>query len=62
MIEISVYITNKRDISSKHLQQHLNFIKYRKIVKYTIDYLKINEKMYRDSIVVPTTIKCNDEY
>lgn len=62
MTEISVYITNKRGISSKHLQQHLNFIKYRKIVKYTIDYLKINEKMYRDSIVVPTTIKSNDVY
>lgn len=62
MTEISIYITNKRGISSKHLEQHLNFIKYRKIVKYTIDYLKINEKMYRESIIVPTTIKSNDVY
>ena len=62
MAEISVYITNKRGISSKHLQQHLNFIKYKKIVKYTIDYLKIIKKMYSDSIIVTTTIKSNDVY
>ena len=62
MTEISVYVTNKRGISSKHLQQHLNFIKYRKIIKYTIEYLEINEKIYKDAISLITVNKSNDVY
>lgn len=62
MSEISIYITNKRGISSKHLQQHLNFIKYRKIIKYTIEYLEVNEKIYKDIISLHTTNKSNDVY
>lgn len=62
MSEISIYITNKRGISSKHLQQHLNFIKYRKIIKYTIEYLEVNEKIYKDAIILPVRTKSNDVY
>lgn len=62
MQEISIYISNKRGVSSKHLQQHLNFIKYRKKIKYTIEYLEINEQMYKDAILLPISLKSNDVY
>jgi len=62
MSEISIYIANKRGVSSKHLQQHLNFIKYRKKIKYAIEYLEINEQMYKDAILLPITLKSNDVY
>ena len=41
MTEISNYLFKKRGISSRHLQHHMNFIRYRKILKYTIEYLKL---------------------
>lgn len=60
--EVVIYLTNKRGVSSKHLQQHLNFIKYRKKIKYAIEYLEINESMYKDIISLPINIKSNDVY
>lgn len=62
MTEISSYVTLKKGISAKHLQHHLNFILYRKFLKYTIEYLEINEKMYIDTIMLNITLKSNDVY
>lgn len=63
MIEIENYLRNKRGISSRHLQHHMNFIKYRKIIKYTIEYLEINETMYRDMIInLNINLKSNEVY
>lgn len=53
ILELENYITNiKKGVSTRHLQQYCNFVKYRKILKYTIEYLERNEKMYKDAIVL----------
>lgn len=53
ILELENYITYmKKGVSTKHLQQYCNFIKYRKILKYTIEYLERNEKMYKDAIIL----------
>ncbi len=51
---------SKKGISSKHLQQYCNFIKYRKILKYTVEYLERNEKMYMDTVVLCSNLENND--
>lgn len=53
ILEMENYITySKKGISSKHLQQYCNFIRYRKVLKYTVEYLERNEKMYMDAAVL----------
>lgn len=53
ILELENYITyTKKGVSTKHLQQYCNFIKYRKKLKYTMEYLDRNEKMYKDSIIL----------
>lgn len=53
ILELDNYITHmKRGVSTKHLQQHCNFVKYRKILKYTVEYLERNEKLYKDAIIL----------
>ena len=60
--EISIYLNCKKGISSRHLQHHMNFIMYRKIIKYTIEYLEINEKMYNDLILLFPKLKSDEVY
>lgn len=62
MTEISIYLFRKKGISSRHLQHHMNFIRYRKILKYTIEYLEINENMFLDAILLDINLKSNDVY
>lgn len=53
ILELENYIIySKRGVSTKHLQQYCNFIKYKKILKYTIEYLERNEKMYIDAVIL----------
>ncbi len=47
MSEIENYVSHvKRGISTRHLSQHLDFIKYRKILNYTYEYLDRNIETY----------------
>ena len=62
MTEISNYIFEKRGLSSRHLQHHMNFIRYRKRIKYTIEYLEINEAMYVETILIIPNLKTKDVY
>ena len=62
MTEISGYLFRKRGISSRHLQHHMNFITYRKIIKYTIEYLEINEAMLIDTLLLKIKLKSNEVY
>lgn len=62
MTEISELLIRKRGVSSRHLQHYMNFIRYRKIIKYTIEYLEINEKMYNDLILLVPKLKSDDVY
>ncbi len=61
ILELENYITRfKRGVSTKHLQQYCNFIKYHKILKYTIEYLEQNEKMYKDAIILCSNLTNKD--
>ena len=62
MTEITTYLEMKRGISSRHLQHHLNFLRYRKIIKYTYEYLEINRNMYLNAITLISNLKSNDVY
>ena len=62
MTEISILLFRKRGISSRHMQHYMNFIMYRKLLKYTVEYLEINEKMYKDLILLIPKIKSDDVY
>lgn len=62
MTEISIYLSKKKGVSTRHLQHHMNFIKYRKILKYTIEYLEINEKMYVDTLLIDISLKTDEVY
>ena len=62
MTEISNYLFRKRGVSSRHLQHHMNFIRYRKILKYTIEYLEINENMFIDTLLLKINLKSNEVY
>lgn len=57
ILELESYITyNKKGVSTKHLQQYCNFIKYRKILKYTYEYLDRNNEMYMEAIGLFSTL------
>ena len=62
MTEISNYLKTKRGVSTRHLQHHMNFIRYRKILTYTIEYLEINENMYIETLKLNAKLKSNDVY
>ena len=61
ILELENYITYmKKGVSTKHLQQYCNFIKYRKILKYTTEYLDRNEKMYKDAVILCSNLTNKD--
>ena len=62
MTELSILLSRRRGISSRYLQHYMNFIMYRKMLKYTIEYLEINEKMYKDLILFIPRLKGDDVY
>ena len=62
MTEISSYLFHKKGVSSRHMQHHMNFIRYRKIIKYTVEYLEANEKMLLDTILLIPRLKSDDVY
>ena len=60
MSEFEIMFQECRGLSTRHLQQYLYFFKYKKLLKYTIEYLKINEEFYKKSISENSKIKNND--
>lgn len=59
--ELETYINSiKRGVSTKHLQQYCNFIKYKKILKYTYEYLDRNKEMYKDAVILTNTLTNDD--
>ncbi len=60
MGEIELYIKNARGLSTRHLQDNLNLIKYKKVLKYTIDYLEQSETFLNYSLIQSTALKSKD--
>ena len=57
MSELEVLLLKCRGISTRHLQEYLDLFRFRKIIKYTIEYLKQNKEMYNYSLLQTTNIK-----
>ena len=57
MSELDVLLLKCRGISTRHLQEYLDLFRFRKITKYTIEYLKQNKEMYNYSLLQTTNIK-----
>lgn len=57
MSELDVLLLKCRGLSTRHLQEYLDLFRYRKILKYTIEYLKQNKEMYNYSLLQTTNIK-----
>ncbi len=57
MSELDVLLSKCRGLSTRHLQDYLELFKFRKILRYTIDYLKQNKEMYNFSLLQYTTLK-----
>ena len=57
MSELDVLLLKCRGISTRHLQEYLDLFRFRKIIKYTIEYLKQNKEMYNYSLLQTSNIK-----
>ena len=60
MSEFEIMFQECRGISTRHLQQYLYFFRYKKLLKYTTEYLKRNEELYKKSINENSNIINND--
>jgi len=54
MSELELFIQNFRGLSTRHLQQYLDLFKYRKILRYTVEYLKQKKKTYDKVLLIQT--------
>ena len=57
MSELDVLLLKCRGLSTRHLQEYLDLFRFRKIIKYTIEYLKQNKEMYNYSLLQTSNIK-----
>ena len=57
MSELDVLLLKCRGLSTRHLQEYLDLFRFKKILKYTIEYLKQNKEMYKYSLLQTTNIK-----
>lgn len=57
MSELDILLLKCRGLSTRHLQEYLDLFRFRKILKYTVEYLKQNKEMYNYSLLQDTLIK-----
>lgn len=55
--EIELYLQNARGLSTRHLQDNLNLIKYKKLLRYTVEYLEQSEEFLNYSLTHNTKLK-----
>lgn len=60
MSELDVLLLKCKGLSTRHLQEYLDLFRFRKILKYTVEYLKQNKEMYDYSLLQNTNIKNKD--
>ena len=60
MSEMEIFIQNFRGLSTRHLQQYLDLFRFRKILKYTVEYMKQKNTAYKFSIIQNSTLKNAD--
>lgn len=57
MSELEILLLKCRGLSTRHLQEYLDLFRFKKILKYTIEYLKQNKEMYEYSLLQTTNIR-----
>lgn len=58
--ELTIFLTNFRGVSTKHLQEYLDWFVFSKYQKYSVEYLEQASDFERSTITLPTNIKyCN---
>lgn len=60
MSELDVLLLKTRGLSTRHLQEYLDLFRFRKILRYTIEYLKQNKEMYQYVLIQTSNLKNND--
>ena len=60
MSEFDILLLKSRGLSTRHLQDYLELFKFRKILRYTIDYLNQNKEMYGFSLLQHTKLRTRD--
>lgn len=60
MSEIEIFIQHFRGISTRHLQEYLDWFRYLKVLKYTVKYLEHRKSLYTFSIISHSSIKNKD--
>lgn len=58
--EIDLYLKNARGLSTRHLQNNLNLIKYKKLLRYTVEYLKQGEEFLNYSLTHNSKLKARN--
>ena len=58
--ELDTWLEHFHGISTRHLQQYLNLFRFRKILKYTIEYLKYNIETYQFCVVQISYLRKKD--
>jgi len=58
--ELEIFIQKFKGLSTRHLQEYLDWFRFRKILKYTVEYLNINGEMFKYITQNKTTLKNTD--
>lgn len=57
MSELDVMLLKTRGLSTRHLQEYLDLFRFRKILKYTVEYLKQKKKLYNYVLIQFSNLK-----
>ena len=60
MSELEIFLQNFRGLSTRHLQEYLELFRFRKILRYTVEYMKQKNEAYKFSIVQNSKLKNTD--
>lgn len=60
MSELDMLLKKYRGLSTRHLQEYLDFFRVRKILKYCIEYLQQSQEIYNYSLLQPSVLKARE--
>lgn len=60
MKEFEDMLVKSHGLSTRHLQEYLDYFKCRKILKYSVEYLKRNKELYAYILIQNTNLKSRD--
>lgn len=58
--ELEILLLRFKGLSTRHLQEYLDWFRYRKILKYTVDYLKTTKEFFKIVLKEESVLTNND--